>query len=245
MKGDPESLYLQLGQLVAEMPALGGNGPITPEIHRWLGRAVHLVKSMGDAVDIAIITVATDGLNSILREQNAHQIMAVLHRSLAAAEANAPASARGAFIAVGASFDALQAIGKVLSTAKQDALIVDPYMDANVLTDFACTAPEGVGIRLLADSASTKQSALEPAARRWMQQFGASRPLEVRLSEPRSLHDRLIILDRSVAWSLTQSLKDFAGRSPASVLRVANDISQMKANFYEQIWKNATGILNP
>jgi len=169
MNGDPESLYLQLGQLVAEMPTLTGGEPITPEIHRWLGRAVYLVRSMGNAIDIAAITVAADGLNNVLREQNAHQIMTVLHRSLATAEAKAPTSARGAFIAVGAGFDAFQAISKVLSTAKQDALIVDPYMDARVLTDFACTALEGVGIRLLADSASTKQTALEPAARRWTQ----------------------------------------------------------------------------
>lgn len=165
---DPESLYLQLGSLVAEMPALGGTGPITPEIHRWLGRAVHLVKAAGDIIDIAAITVATDGLNGSLREQNAHQIAAVVYRTLARAEADAPASARGAFIAVGAGFDALQAIGKVLSTAKQDVLIVDPYMDAKVLTDFASSGPEGVRIRLLTDSHSTKPAALEPSARRWI-----------------------------------------------------------------------------
>jgi len=52
-------------------------------------------------------------------------------------------------------------------------------------------------------------------------------------------------LDGSEAWSLTQSLKNFAGRSPASVVRLPKDISQMKSNFYEQVCKNASGVLNP
>jgi hypothetical protein len=39
----PEALYLQLGNLVAEMPDLA-NGPITPEMNRWLGRAAALVE---------------------------------------------------------------------------------------------------------------------------------------------------------------------------------------------------------
>lgn len=73
-------------------------------------------------------------------------------------------------------------------------------------------------------------------------QFGASRPLEVRVSAPRALHDRLILVDNSSAWSLTQSLKDFAGRSPASVLRVPVDIAQMKIGFYEQVWSSSNPV---
>ena len=43
----PEALYFQLGSLVDEMPDLA-NGPITPEMNRWLGRAAALVETMGD-----------------------------------------------------------------------------------------------------------------------------------------------------------------------------------------------------
>ena len=39
----PEELYLQLADLVAEMPDLA-NSPITPEINRWLGRASAVVE---------------------------------------------------------------------------------------------------------------------------------------------------------------------------------------------------------
>jgi hypothetical protein len=48
--------------------------------------------------------------------------------------------------------------------------------------------------------------------------------------------------DRAVVWSLTQSLKDFAGRSPALVQRVDKELAEMKADFYAQTWSAATPI---
>lgn len=242
MNIDPESLYLQLGQLVAEMPQLDGSGPITPDINRWLGRAALLVDATGSRLDAIHLKSASDMLNSIIRDTNAQQIAAVVYRALAVAEANAPATTRGAFVGVGAAFDALQVIGKVLTEAKRDVLIVDAYMDSKVLTDFAPMAAEGVVIRLLADSFSTKPDALLPGVARWTQQFGTTRPLDIRLSTPRALHDRLILADGAMVWSLTQSLKDFAGRSPALVQRIDADLAAQKVDFYERVWIEATAL---
>ena len=135
---DPESLYRQLGQLIAETPErLAGPGPITPEMHRWLGRASALVEVDGSLPDRVGFNSASNYLNGPNRELNAHQIVTMLHRALARAELKAPAAVQGAFIPVGASFDVLQAIAKVLRGASRDVLIVDAYMDAKALTDFA------------------------------------------------------------------------------------------------------------
>jgi hypothetical protein len=239
---DPESLYLQLGQLISEMPDLGPAARITPDVNRWLGRAAQLVQETGAVVDHIAFTLACDGLIGVLRQQNAQQISAIVFRALAYAEANAPAAARGGFVGVGAALDALQVVGKLLAEARTDALIVDPYMDSKVFTDFATTAPQDVTVRLLADSAYTKVEAVRPAITRWKQQFGAARPLEVRLSAPRALHDRLIFADGTAAWSLTQSLKDFAARSPALAQRLDPDLAKMKIEFYEQVWTSATPV---
>ena len=149
---------------------------------------------------------------------------------------------QGAFIPVGAVFDVFQVIGKVLSEAKNDALIVDAYMGPVVLTDFAPLATEKVAIRLLTDSYYTKPETLKPAAARWVQQYRDIRPLETRLTAPRVLHDRLIIIDGAQVWSLTQSLKNFADRSPASVLRVEDDVATQKIYAYEQLWANAHAL---
>jgi phosphatidylserine/phosphatidylglycerophosphate/cardiolipin synthase-like enzyme len=245
MPTDPEVLYRQLGQLVAEAPAdLFSDGPISADTHRWLGRASVLVAEasteVGDMMDPITFTVASNGLGGILRHQNAHEVVAVLHRALARAEALAPAAARGAFIPVGAEFDILQVLSKVIGTAKTSALIVDPYMDSKALTDFAMLAEKGVSIRLLSDSKYTDPAALVPPASRWIKQYGTDRPLEVRQTSPRALHDRLIIIDDHDVWALSQSLKDFVGRSPATVLRVEGEPGVLKREAYVEIWAQAS-----
>jgi len=239
---EPEALYLQLGQLIAEMPQLGGHMPITPEINRWLGRAAYLVQVADVGNDPITFRVASDSLNTSLREWNAHQIGAIVFRALAHAEANAPTSARGGFVGVHQDLDALQVVGRLLAEARQDLLIVDPYMDSKVFTDFGPTGPENVPLRLLTDSHYTRVEAVRPAMLRWIQQFGAARPVEVRLAAARTLHDRLIFADRSKVWSLTQSLKDFAARSPALAQRLDPGAAQMKIDFYERVWTLATSV---
>jgi hypothetical protein len=159
----PEALYLQLGSLVAEMPDLA-HGPITPEMNRWLGRAVTLVEAMGD--DTAALKTAVQFLAlPDLREFNAQGIAAIVHAALAKAELGAPAAVQGTFIAAGHTFDAFAAVSRVLGTAKADVLMVDPYADEKALTDFAVLAPEQVSVRLLVDPGFYRGS-LKPAAER-------------------------------------------------------------------------------
>ena len=216
---DPEALYMQLGRLVETMPNLN-LAQYPPEIYQWLGRADALISEVGNAVDIALFKTAVSSINQTAMRWKAGQDIAILvHRALAVAELRAPVSAQGAFIASGNSFDAFAAVGKVLKSASRDILIVDPYMDEKALTDFAPLAGEGVSIRLLADESAQKPS-LIPAAQRWATQYGAARPLSVRLAAARTLHDRVIIADAATVWILTQSLNAFAARSPASIVRV-------------------------
>ena len=238
---DPESLYLQLGQLVAEMPQLVYCS-INPDINRWLGRAAQLVRVVDNGADAPIFEVACNSLNSVgMRESNAQTIEAIVFRALAWAEARAPSAVRGGFVGKGAALDALQVIGSVLTQAHRDLCIVDPYMDSKVFTDFAPTADVAVAIRLLSDSHYTKPETLRPAMTRWRQQF-PDRLIEVRLTSPRALHDRLIVADGKFAWTLTQSLKDFANRSPALVQKVDPDMAAMKIAFYDQLWAGATRV---
>jgi hypothetical protein len=166
--------------------------------------------------------------------------MLVLYKVLASAELASPPGAQGAFIPVGNSFDAYAAVAKVMASAKRDVLIVDPYMDDTVLIDFGGTLPEMVKLRLLTDQATVKPS-LAPAAGRWKSQH-SSRPLEVRLASAKALHDRAIFIDGNEAWTVTQSLKDLAKRSPAEIVR-ADDIAPLKIASYEDIWSKSTAVV--
>jgi hypothetical protein len=238
----PEAIYLQLGQLVAEMPDLA-TGPITREMNEWMGRAVALVELV-DRLDTIPLKVACQTLNSLaLRDQNAQTIASIVHQALAKAELNAPASARGAFIAAGDKFDAFAAVGKVLEMANAEVLMVDPYADSKALTDYAVLANENVAVRLLSDAASCYKASLQPAAQHWTKQFGALRPLEVRLAPARALHDRLIQVDGSTVWVLGQSFKDLAARSHTSLVRIIDaEAAALKIAAYEGLWQTSTPL---
>jgi hypothetical protein len=234
---DAEALYRQLGRIIETAPDFTGYEPLTQDHLLWMGRAHALVRASGDTSAQVEFELASRGVQGALRHDSIKQLMLVLYKVLGTAELNAPPSARGAFIPVGNSFDAFAAITKVLLTATTDILLVDPYMDETALTDFGSCSAAGVMLRLLADDSSVKSS-LAPAAARWVSQHGANRPLGVRLAPARALHDRAIFIDRKTGWILTQSLKDFAKRSPAELVR-ADDTASLKIAAYESIWQGS------
>ena len=236
MVSDWQAIYVQLGALISSAPTgLGGPGPITNEMMLWMGRASALVEQLGNSVDSAGLTVASDHLEGPLRMTNAHRIMSIVHRALAAAESKVPVISQGAFIPVGHEFDAFAAIGKILGQAEKFVLVVDPYMDEKVLTEFAPLTPDGVTLRLLTDEKDHKSS-LVPAINRWRVQYANARPLEVRLCQWQVLHDRLMMVDNAHAWTLTQSLNAFAARSPATIVKVDKETGEMKIAAYEGLW---------
>lgn len=238
---DPETLYRQLGRLIETRPDFPAHGDLTADQQQWLGRARALVRETGE---VALITGFVQVMGPIygpMRGDALPQLMQNLYDALAVAELKAPPSAQGAFIPAGNRFDAYNAINKLLQSANSDVLIVDPYLDETVLTEFGGSAAEGVTLRLLGDSADTKP-ALGPAAVNWNKQYGPKRPVAVQFAPPRTLHDRVALIDKSSAWTVTQSFKDFAKRSPAEIVR-AGDTASLKVAAYENIWSAAKVVV--
>lgn len=241
------AVYTTIGNLISSMPDLLGSGGYDAERLLWLGRAYAQIEAVfGQTVDAISFKQQMDTAvahhDKFLRETAVGMMQSILYRALAYSESLAPAAAQGAYIPAGSVFDAMAAISKILSAAQQEALIIDPYMDEKALTDFAGLAQAGVTIKLLADSAAVK-STLQPAGNRWLAQHGASRPLQVRLSAPKALHDRLIIVDMKDSWLLGQSLNAFAQRAPASIVRADPEISALKVQGYGAIWTAATVVI--
>ncbi|APC14435.1 hypothetical protein BLL42_01275 [Pseudomonas frederiksbergensis] len=242
---EPDRLYHDLGYLIAEMPDMATHQWQTAEGQRWLGRASALLEQSGSIMDAATFNAATERLSSnalIPGHPEAVQLMTtVLYRALARAELQASPSTRGAFIPVGETFSAFTAISKILTEARNTVMFVDPYADANLLTDFAVLVPEGVTILILADT-SGRKAALAPAVRHWAQQYSSARPLEARLAPDRSLHDRLIIVDELESWSLGQSFNALAARAPTSLVRADSETAQLKIQAHSLIWQTAVPI---
>jgi hypothetical protein len=241
---DWEALYHQLGQIISDEPKIPtGENRGTSEILRWLGRAETLIKEVSGVVDSHKVTMLRERMliaKLTDPESEMQQIRALLYTALAKAEMNAPTAAKGSFIPAGNAFDALTAIAGVLRECRGSVLVVDPYMDAVVLTDFLPMVSEGIPLRLLA---SNKQAnaGLPEAVNRWKDQYAQVRPMQLRLASPKLLHDRLIMDDLSV-WSLSQSFNAIAKRSPAMVQRVSAEISASKREAFKDMWDNASPV---
>ncbi|NKM69180.1 phosphatidylserine/phosphatidylglycerophosphate/cardiolipin synthase family protein [Rhizobium laguerreae] len=240
----PEEVYANLGRLVADAPNFRANDRLQTEEMIWMAKAYALLNEAGmmqEAISVQLqMELITTALPH-LRGGYADKLLAAVHRALAIAELRAPTSVRGAFISAGNAFDAMTAVGRVLGEATTKVKIVDPYMDEKALTDFAILADKSVRIELMADSANVKPS-LKPAVTRWQAQYTSERALEARLATSRSLHDRLIIVDGSKVYTLTQSLNAFAARSPASIVRLEGDAVPLKIAAYESFWNAAAPI---
>lgn len=242
---EPDRLYHDLGYLIAEMPDMASHQWQTLDGQRWLGRASALLEEGGNSLDSIAFNIAADGLSSNPftpgHPERVQQMTAILYRALARAELSASPAIRGAFIPVGEAFSAFTAISQIVSQARSSVMFVDPYADFNLLTDFAVLVPEGVAIKILAD-AEKKKAGFEPAVRRWVQQYGAARPLEARLALRGSLHDRLITVDEVGAWNLGQSFNALAARAPTSLLRADPDTAQLKIQAHMDTWQQAALI---
>lgn len=233
-------LYTQLGRLIESAPQPNTSQSFsTPLGLQWLGRGHALVVEVGVAAgyDAIAFTQAMKDLSNGVYGNGISDIFKILYRALGHCELKSPSAVAGSFIPVGNSFDAFAALSKIFQTACKDVMIVDPYMDETALTEFGLAINEGVILRLLTDMQTYKASLL-PAATKWGKQYAASRPVTVRLSPVKTLHDRAIFIDGIHAWTLTQSLKDFAKHSPAEIVK-ATDTALLKINAYEQIWTNA------
>jgi hypothetical protein len=235
LQAKPEDVYRQLEQLIAQMPAL--ESPVSREAKQWLRIVYGLVLSGGHTMQAAAFSMKANLLGSHVPDVGAkarHKLLPILSSVLAMEKVRANAF-QGNFVSASSPFDARAAFSKVLPTANQDIMVIDPYLDEKVLTDFATLVLENVRVRLLAGEEQHK-TALKPAAARWASQFPSVRPLEVRWAPQGLVHDRLIAIDGSETWSLTQSFNSFAARTPASIQRIEPKVAAVKVKAYENIW---------
>ena len=83
------------------------------------------------------------------------------------------------------------------------------------------------------------------ATRRWVTDEPRTK-LEIRQASRKALHDRLIIFGRDDVHLVSQSFKDIAARSPASIQKASPEVAEGKQEHYEELWREAeTILLNP
>lgn len=169
-------LYQQLYMLAAEMPDFTRG--VDDAGFRWMAQVLALLNvaereyglHMGDRVSFSV--AAGNVTSPILAESSSARMRLMLHKAIAHIELQTPPGVGGAFIQPGAALDGYQAIGKIMGASKVDVLIVDPYLSPTTIGEFGVLAPEGVNVRFLTDSKSTKSATLTAGIARWNEQFG-------------------------------------------------------------------------
>jgi hypothetical protein len=220
--------------------------PIEDESLRWCGRVTHLANRYLELGDRAELSVAVKSICRGQSREYASVIRMLVHRAIASAEAECGDEAfpSGSVINPGEAFRAFTDLAAVISGAQKNLWVVDPYMDDSVLRKYAVTSRDGIEIRLLTESKKQRYlDALKAACDAWMTHYGSTRPIQARIAPEDLLHDRMIFVDDDAVWLLSQSIKDFAAKSPATLLPIAIDLVQPKRDAYEKIWSLSSALI--
>lgn len=130
----------------------------------------------------------------------------------------------------GMHFEYFDGIRKIVQTATADLLIVDQFLNEDVLSKFCVFAREGVAIRLLG---RRYMSTLLPAAVALNQQRG-----KVQLRASDILHDRYVIVDREKCFLSGASLKDGPQNAISLISEIVDGAASLIA-LYEAAWESA------
>ncbi len=251
IQGDVSETYRTVKNLVDNIPDLvnfySSNGDA--EVMDWLGRAYAVVSKHGDMITLADFRAAqryiVPSVHPVDRMEHSGIIRSIMSRIMADLESQLPRDSAGAFIGKGDPWAAFVAISDVVARAKKDLFVVDPYLSDQFLLTYGGRIADGTATRFMASGSPQTKKYNDPliaAARAW-NGSNALRPTEVRLANHGQLHDRVIVVDEREVWIVTQSFKDLATNSPATVIKFFDDLTPEKIAAYEGIWANLQSVV--
>ena len=237
----PEQLLALLEAAIGEAPAFTYGEKLTEKEIRWLGRVDALLDASGLMSAVVNFRAARSSLGTYAHDRD--KILIPLYDALSHAELQVPASMQGAFIPPGDTWNGYAALVKIMQTPCDHMMIVDPYLNSDIYTYFAPHCAASNGMRCLTVKRPENHSGLLASGQKWAaDRISEAKSVEVRYASAKALHDRLIIIDSRESWLVSQSIKDIAQRSPASVMRAEAELGRMKAEHYEELWKQSTHL---
>ena len=136
------------------------------------------------------------------------------------------------FVSKGEVFTAFRALQQILQQARSEVIIIDPYVDVQVLDHIAALDPV-IKVQLITEHI---KGMFRAAYAKLMQQRGN---LEVRTAA--HFHDRFVILDGSACYQLGSSINHLESKAIVIDRKGANVRDKILAEF-AQIWASATPI---
>lgn len=240
-KNSPEQLLALLQAAIRDAPVFEYEKPLSEVELRWLGRSDALLEASGGLSALISFRTARDALGSYRHSRD--KILLPLYDALSRTELLVPESLQGAFIPAGDTWNGYAAIIKIVQRECNTLLIVDPYLNSDFYIHFAPHCAASMNTRCLTVQQPQYHASLLASVQKWQADTTSKpHPVELRFAPKGELHDRLIIIDGKEVWLISQSIKDIAKNSPASVTRAEEELSQMKAQHYEEIWQKSTQL---
>jgi hypothetical protein len=227
-----EELLAELEDILRNTPSRQTISHETDENYSWFGRAAAALEAW-DMVKGTMARIEIDNIQnpmSRISEDGLRKTLTTLHqaRHQLRMKTTGPLSVS---VSTGKIFDYFDEIRKILETANNDVLFVDPYLDAEFVSRYLPNIKSGVSIRLLARE---RLQTLLPSVNAYRVQ--SQQLIEVR-SAP-GFHDRYIFVDRNSCYQSGASFKDGAKKSPTTVTQITDAFTAMHST-YEDIWSNA------
>ncbi len=137
----PAQLLAEVEDVLRTMPPPDSFGTDTPEHFAWLGRASSVVHAWDPIKAIARFDGHVGMMNSRLGKEvqvGARAVLTMLHQIRHDLRMRTQSS-QSVNVDAGGVFDYFDEIRKVIETAKQDILFVDPYLDAEFVSRYLRT----------------------------------------------------------------------------------------------------------
>lgn len=236
-----EQLLALIEGLIRDAPFFVHKAALTNSELHWLGRAEVILEHAGTMLNRAEFQTEKSKIGE--RNFDMKSLLGPIYATYARVELRSPVSSGGSFIPAGDTWNGYAALVKLVQRTCNDLLIIDPYIDGNAFMEFVPHSAASKTTRFLTTKNKDYHPALSAAVSKWLgDKISKDRFFEVRYAPTGSLHDRLIKIDGSEAWLISQSMKDIAKRSPASVFRAEPAITELKFAHYNQIWTDSKQI---
>jgi len=231
-----EQLLAEFEELIRAMPDIGMFSQTDEKTALWLGRAVSLL-DLWDRVQAINVQIQVESLGSRVGDYG--RAVQIIRTTIYRAVSDLRLKTIGTVnVAVGAgmTFDYFDNLRKMIESAKEDILFVDPYLDAEFVSKYLPYVSNGARIRLLAGN--QKLASLVPAVKAYAEQ--EKKLVELKASEKH--HDRYIFIDKNTCYQSGASFKDGAKKALTTLTQLT-DTFQPVFEFYEEIWDTSGSSL--
>lgn len=238
MKLTDEQLLAELEDAIRSIPALGNLMGGDLDTAPWLGRTAAILEKTDPMYAIKFASAQSILLSGIQGSypRAALQFLAVLHEARTNLLLRIPGP-RSVAIAGGGVFSYFDEVSKIVQTAKNELLFVDPYLDRDFVSRFLEPLSSPVSVRLLS-SDNKYLATLVTAVKLLIQQKSIS--VNVRTTD--RIHDRYVLVDGLTCYQSGASFKDGARNAPVTITQIVDAFPAVK-DTYEALWKSANPII--